>query len=53
MSFTDHVGRARDKAERSQAAIGRLFPDVGGPDSAKRRVLVGIVQSIVLYAVPV
>lgn len=51
--FGEHIKRAREKAERCQMALARLMPNVGGPGPAKRMVLGGVVQSVMLYGAPV
>lgn len=51
--FGEHLRRAREKAERSQMALARLMPNVGGPGHAKRMVLAGVVQSVMLYGAPI
>lgn len=35
------------------AALNRLLPNIGGPTEIKRRLLVGVVQSIILYTAPI
>lgn len=47
--FGEHVRRAREKAERSLAALMRLMPNVGGLGPASRVMLYCVVQFIVLY----
>jgi len=38
---------------RFSAALGRLLPNLGGPDGRVRRIYMGTVNSVVLYGAPV
>lgn len=53
MRFTDHVRECVRKAESRVSMLGKILPNVGGPSSEKRRVLLGVVHSILLYGAPV
>ena len=52
-SYRRHVEEVAARAERTTGALLRLMPRVGGPRSAKRRVLATVAESVMLYAAPV
>ncbi|KAJ8915434.1 hypothetical protein NQ315_003195 [Exocentrus adspersus] len=47
--YTEHLKEAVRKAEKRTAILSRLMPNVGEPDSCKRKILHGVVKSVVLY----
>ncbi|XP_016656248.1 uncharacterized protein LOC107882433 [Acyrthosiphon pisum] len=49
LSFVEHTNTVAAGARRAAAAIGRLMPNVGGPSQAKRRLLMSVVHSRLLY----
>ncbi|XP_072400594.1 uncharacterized protein [Diabrotica undecimpunctata] len=51
--FDEHLRSVTRRAAERAAVLGRIMPNIGGPSSERRRVLAGVVQSIVLYAAPV
>lgn len=51
--FREHIEVATSKAETRMAALAKIMTNIGGPGSQKRRVLSGIIYSILLYAAPV
>lgn len=51
--FTVHAEAAAKKAETTAVAVARLMPNVGGPSLLKRRMLMTVAVSRVLYAAPV
>jgi len=53
LSFGDHVEKVALGARKAAAAIGRLMPNVGGPSQSKRRLLMSVVHSRLLYGAPV
>ena len=53
LSFCEHLRIAADKAIQCGANLARLMPSSGGPREAKRRLLVSVVHSKLLYAAPV
>lgn len=53
MSFKEHLSKVSASAKRSAVALGRLMPNVGGPSQVKRRLLMSVVHSKLLYAAPV
>lgn len=50
MKFGHHVTCVASKAVEKSAAIARLMPNIGGPDSQKRLLLYGVAQSTMSYA---
>lgn len=52
-SFSDHFQYVNEKATKVMRALGRLMPNLRGPDKSKRQLYTNVVQSIVLYGVPV
>lgn len=53
LSFGQHIECAAQKACRVASEVGRLMPNIGGPKSGRRRLYLGVTQSILLYAAPV
>lgn len=53
LSFGEHVKQVTEKAERKMAALARILPNIGGPRGTRRRVLGGVIHSIILYGAPV
>lgn len=53
LSCRAHVSYVIQKAQKRLSALTRIMPNVGGPGSAKRTVLYGVVQSVLLYGAPV
>lgn len=53
MLFGEHIKRTIEKAEAKMAALTRILPNVGGPSSAKRVLLSGVIHSTILYGAPV
>ena len=49
LTFWDHIRMALDKAASVTTALSRLMPNVNGPRSGKRRLLITVAQSILLY----
>lgn len=52
-TFGTHVTEVCLKAGDRAARLSRMLPNIGGPSEIKRRLLVGVVQSIILYAAPI
>ena len=48
-----HIRAAVDKAEKMVASLSRLMPNINGPKSSKRRVLMSVAHSILLYGAEV
>lgn len=53
LSYRRHIQETTKKAEKSITAIGRILPNIMGPSYHKRRVLVGVAESIVMYGAPI
>lgn len=49
MTFWDQIAYAAEKAERIVANLSRLMTNVGGPVEGKRRVLMSVTNSVILY----
>jgi len=52
LSFTEHIQQASQRATESALAIGRLMPNLGGPSQSKRSLITTVVNSKMLYALP-
>lgn len=52
-TFTEHFNAVVTKAEQRTTSFSQLMPNLGGPQECKRRVLSGVVHSILLYGAPV
>lgn len=52
LTFSSHVGDAAERASAAALAVSRLMPNVGGPSYAKRRILMSVAMSRLLYASP-
>lgn len=50
--YKPHVRRAADKATKISAQLARLMPNIGGPSELRRRLLVAVVHSVLLYGAP-
>lgn len=53
LSFAEHIKQVVKKAEVKMAQLTRILPNIGGPSSAKRAVMCGVIHSIVLYGAPI
>lgn len=53
MSMTEHIKFLRDKTIEAGRQINMLMPNTAGPRSSKRKLLVTVIHSIVLYAAPI
>lgn len=53
LTFAPHFRQVSERAIRLANALGRILPRVGGPSDAKRRLLMSVVNSILLYGAPV
>ncbi|XP_064073441.1 uncharacterized protein LOC113403570 [Vanessa tameamea] len=52
-SFGQHFIQLSPKLINSAAALGRLLPNVGGPETPCRRLYAGVVRSMALYGAPI
>lgn len=53
MSFGHYIKVADDGARKSAATLGRLMPNVSGPRQCKRRLLMSVIDSRLLYGAQV
>lgn len=53
LNFKEHVSVAVGKAERVLSALSRIMPNIGGPKEPRRKLLVSVVHSVLLYGCPV
>ncbi|KAL4119434.1 hypothetical protein QTP88_012243 [Uroleucon formosanum] len=53
LNFGDHIRLVTAAARRAVSALGRLMSNVQGPSACKRRLLMSVVHSKLLYASPV
>lgn len=49
MTFWDHLCYAANKASQMVGSLSRLMANVGGPTASKRRLLMGVAESVLLY----
>lgn len=52
-SFRPHFQLVAPRAERVSVALGRLLPNLRGPDERVRKLYVEVVHSVLLYGAPV
>lgn len=52
LTFAEQVSQVTQKVEKTVSALSRLMPNVGGARSSKRRVLLSVGHSQMLYAAP-
>ena len=53
LTHTNHISQVADKAAKFVAAVCRLMPNVAGPRVSKRRLLMEVAHSIMLYGAEV
>lgn len=53
LRFKQHIKVAGDKAQRVLLSLSRLMPNIGCPKEPRRRLLVSVVHSVMLYGAPV
>lgn len=51
--FDVHFKSLCPKVDRAAASLGRLLPNLGGPDGRVRRLYVWVIQAMLLYGAPV
>ncbi|XP_011864574.1 PREDICTED: uncharacterized protein LOC105560225, partial [Vollenhovia emeryi] len=51
--FEGHLAAAANRARARATQLGRLLPNLGGPDDKVRRLYANVVKSVVLYGAPV
>ena len=52
LTFDKHFDRLIPKVEGVAASLGRLLPNIGGPNDRVRRLYAGIINSMMLYGSP-
>lgn len=52
LMFKDHIKNAAQKANKVLLFVSRLMPNIGGPKEPRRRLLVSVVHSVILYGAP-
>lgn len=50
--FKDHVKKAAEKAHRVLTSLSRLMPNIGGPTESRRKLLLSVANSVMLYGAP-
>jgi len=50
--FKGHISEAACKAEKIANTTGRLMPNIGGPKESRRKLLLSVTTSILLYGAP-
>lgn len=53
LSFVEHLRYVEKKIVKVKRALGRLMPNLRGPSEGKRRLYWNVIQSVVMYGVPV
>jgi len=53
LSFVSHATSVATGAKKAAAALGRLMPNIGGPSQSKRKLLMSVVHSRILYGASV
>ena len=53
LSFYDHIRQASEKASKVAATLNWLMANVGGPKPSRRKLLMSVVHSILLYGAEV
>ncbi|XP_019696083.2 uncharacterized protein LOC109503668 [Harpegnathos saltator] len=51
--FREHFNRLVPRLRVISARLGRLMPNVGGPDGKARRLHAGVLNSVALYGAPI
>lgn len=53
LHFDEHLCNISKKAFNVVNALSRIMPNIGGPRTSRRKLLAGVVSSILLYAAPI
>lgn len=53
LNFKSHIAFATEKASKTQAALSRMLPNIGGPRYGRRILLSRVVSSALIYAAPI
>jgi len=51
--FNEYAKSTADKVQNTLQVLSRLMPNIGGPKEPRRKLLVSVVQSVILYGAPV
>ncbi|XP_033221161.1 uncharacterized protein LOC117175561 [Belonocnema kinseyi] len=50
LTYKEHIDKTVEKAEKTMTALASLMPNTRGPRASKRKVLVSVIHSQLLYA---
>lgn len=50
--FKSHITKAVEKAERVCSRLSRIMPNIGGPKEKRRRLMVSVFHSVLMYGAP-
>ena len=50
LTYREHIKKAADKAALVTTTLSRLMGNIGGPKASKRRLLMAVMRSVILYA---
>jgi hypothetical protein len=50
--YKSHISKTAMKGDKIITQLSRLMPNIGGPKSSRRKLLVFVVHSILLYGPP-
>ena len=53
LTFAEHIRRTTAKASQTSEQLARLMPNMRGPKTARRKLLLKVVQSTLLYGAPI
>jgi hypothetical protein len=53
LNYNQHVEATAAKAQRTLTALSRLMPNIGAPKESRRKFLVSVIHSVILYGPPV
>ncbi|KMQ83274.1 reverse transcriptase [Lasius niger] len=53
MTFREHFEYMESKASKVMNALGRLMPNLRGPDEKKRQLYANVLASVLLYGAPI
>lgn len=53
LNYNQYVEATAKRAQRTLTALSRLMPNVGEPKESRRKLLVSVIHSVILYGAPV
>jgi len=53
LNYNQHIEATATKAQKTLTALSRLMPNIGGPKESRRKLLVSVIHSVILYGAPV